>query len=422
MLDRRMPRVPDRVTRHVPPQPRIALDVLSLDEAIQMALAANPRLAAFSQEIDAASGRLEQAGLWPNPNLEVGTEEGPANRALGFGGDNKIAATIWQPLPISGRIGAQKTVAKREREVIRLLYEQQRRSLVSAVHGAFYGALGRERALEIATVSRGIARELYEGADDRVSQGAAPETERIRAEIELGQAEAALAEAQAAMGIARQELFTLLGDAEMQVATLQGALREEFPAVVPEAIRSAALKDYPALEASRKDVDRARAELVLARAEWFADPEIGIGVGRLREDREDEVVLEWGISIPLPLFDRNQGKISERRALVRRSERIHDATRIEVLHRLNIALAEHERFRTQATEYRDRIIPRAERAIDLVREGYQQGKLSQLDLLDTQRTLAASRQTYVGLLEDLHRVGATMEELGGRPLSEFEKR
>ena len=174
--------------------------------------------------------------------------------------------------------------------------------------------------------------------------------------------------------------------------------------------------------AARRDVDRARAELGLAKAEWFADPEVGIGVGRLREDGEDEVVLEWGISIPLPLFDRNQGKIAERRALVRQSERIYDATLGEVLNRLIIALADHERFRTQATEYRDRIIPQAERAIDLVREGYQQGKLSQLDLLDAQRILAASRQTYVGLLEDLHRVVATMEELGGRPISEFERR
>ena len=402
-------------------QAPVVLDGLTVDEAVRIALSANPRLAASLEEVGAAAGRVRQAGLWPNPSLEVGTEEGPSNRALGFGGDNKIGAAISQPIPLSGRIGAQRTVAKLEVEVIRLLHDQERRSLASAVQGAFYAALARENALEIATASRDIARDLYEGAATRVEEGAAPETERIRAEIELAESEAALAEARAAVKITRQDLLTLLGDRAVQVSSLGGSLQEAFPPIGLERLRTAALDGHPALLAARKDVERARAELVLAQRSWFADPEVGFGAGRLREDGEDQAILEWGVTIPLPLFDRNQGAVAERRALVRRSEQVLRATLGEIENRLNTVLAGYERLRAQASSYRRRIIPGAESAIDLVREGFRQGKLTQLDVLDAQRTLAASRQSYIGILEGLHRSAAEIEELGGRRISELQQ-
>lgn len=405
-----------------PGQARLVPKSLALHDALRIAVGANPGLAALSEEIAAAAGRVRQAGLWPNPTLEAGTEEGRSNRALGFGGDNKIAAAIWQPLPLSGRIGAARALAERELEVICLIHEQQTRSLVSAVHGAFHGALAKETALEIAAASRGIARDLYEAAEARVREGAAPETERIRAEIELAEAEVAHAEAEGALRIARQDLFTLMGLDDRGASTLVGDLEREFPPVAPEELRAAVLEGHPTLLAARRAVDRARAELLLARRRWLADPQIGIGAGRLREDGEVHAILEWGVSIDLPLFDRNQGAVEERRALLRQSGHILMATRGEILNRLNRASATYDRLRTQASSYRERIIPGAESAIDLIREGFRQGKLSQLDVLDAQRTLAGSRSTYVDLLEGLHRVAAEIEELGGRRISEFQPR
>lgn len=361
-----------------------------------------------------ASGRI--------PSWNSKRKRGPLLEARASGGDNKLVGRFSQPLPLSGRLKAQTEVARKGQEITRLERELEARRLVASVRRAFYRVLAAQRGVEVATTSRDIARELRTRADDRVESGAAPQTERIRAGIELARAELALERATSELVQAKQALAALLGDVDLRVERYDGTLREVFPVLSRSRIETEVVRSFPAILLAERRIDAARADYRLADVEWIPDPAVSLGAGRTRQAGDNEAILEWGISIPLPLFNRNQGRIAETRALIGKEVKFYQAVLNETLLRLRQALVRYDQQRSQVQRYKDSIIPQAERALTLIQDGYRQGKFTQIDVLDAQRTVAEARSTYLGLLEELIRTSVEIEELGGKDLSEFSER
>ncbi len=382
---------------------------LTLSNAVATALAGNPELRAARQQIEAATGRAVQGRAWPNPDLELSAEDMPSSDVGLARSKNMIG--LAQNVPFPGKKSLDGQIGQRGISVAENEYRAQERGLVRMVKSAFYRALAAGRKVGVSGELRDLSESLVNVAGKRVEAGAAGNQENLRAEIELERAHLELTVARRELTEAKQELATLLGHPREPLGALQGNLRTNVPAV-----DAAGLAQHPNLRAAQ--TGRERAELEWRRAKLDPLPDVTLGVSGGRDAAVDENLLEFRVSIPLPIFDHGQGRKRETRALAEMAR--YDLTATEQRLAQDFAVTE-ARLRAageQVETYRTRILPKAEEALKLVRGGFEAGKFGFLDLVDTQRTLAEARLAYLDKLLELNLAQADLEALAGTPQTE----
>jgi cobalt-zinc-cadmium efflux system outer membrane protein len=169
------------------------------------------------------------------------------------------------------------------------------------------------------------------------------------------------------------------------------------------------LPNHPSVLAVKTSRDRAELELRRARLEPYPDVRMGVAGGRIGETGQS--IIQMGLSIPLPIIDRSKGKKQEAQANVHIAQADQVAVEQRLLREWGTAS---KRFRTaveQVTNYRERILPKANEALRLVQSGFEQGKFGFIDLLDTQRTTAEARLAYQQKLLELNVAQAELESL-----------
>lgn len=386
-----------------------ATNVLTLDAAIEIALAQNPELRASSGRVDAAAGRAYQAKLWSNPELELGTEDGPTRGGRAIS-DAKQTIGVVQTLPFPGKKSLDRKIGTTGVRLSEAELALRRVELVRDVKASFFQVLAAERLVEAAGELVNVAESSADTARRRVEAGATSDQEQLRAEIQSEQAKTDLVGFKRELVAARQAFATLLGRPDLRDAQLSGALAESPNTALLDQGPESWLATHPSAVGARAARDRAELELRRARLEPFPDVKVGVAGGR-ENDSDRSSIVEFRLSLPLPLIDRAIGKKQEARANVA----IADAELTSVEQRL---LREwgtaSQRFRAaieQVTNYRERILPKAERALELVRGGFEQGKFDFIDLLDTQRTTAEARLAYQQKLLELNIAQAELEAL-----------
>jgi len=386
-----------------------AATALTLEEAVAQARTNHPALAAARQRIEAAGGRAEQARLWPNPELELFSEDFPPNRGGIASAQNLIG--ISQTVPFPGKKGLDAEIGRKEISAAELEYLVREREVVRAVQSAFCRALAAQKKAGVAGELVALNRSLVRIARQRIAAGAVGEQERLRAEIEQERAGVELTAAQRELAEARLSLAAAMGRPREPVGALAGELRAQAPIVDEEAVGARMLAQHPSLRGTA--AARERAELEWKRAKLDPLPDVTLGMAGGRDFAERETVMEFRVSLPLPLFDRAQGRKRETRALAAAAR--HEVTAIEqqLLGELKQAAARLRAAGDQVEAYRSRILPRAEEALKLAQAGYAAGKFGFLDVVDTQRTAAEVRLAYWDKLLELNLALADLEALAG---------
>ncbi len=164
---------------------------------------------------------------------------------------------------------------------------------------------------------------------------------------------------------------------------------------------------YPAMAAAQAVLDQASLEHRRARLEPYPDLRVGLAGGRMGDTGES--IVELRVALPLPLFDRAKGRRKESQAKVAVARAEMDAACQQLLRQRADVI---QRYRTaieQVTLYREQILPKAAEALRLVQTGFDQGKFSFIDLVDTQRTAAEARLTYQQRLLEMNVAQAELE-------------
>jgi len=242
----------------------------------------------------------------------------------------------------------------------------------------------------------------------RVAAARDPLLAGARAEAGTAEARVALDAARTEAAIARTTLASLIGS--------DPSFDLDLNDLAPDARRAhahdadlAALPDMARIEAMRR---RARAETRLERARGHVDPTLSLGVRRFEADGETGLVA--GVSLPLALFDRNRGAIARASAAERRADYDLQVAR-QRLDRDTQALKLRLDSAAKTVAALERtVIPQAERALTLAREGYAQGGFSYLDVLEAQRALSAARQSRIETLRAYHTTEAALDRLTAR--------
>ncbi|PQA26297.1 TolC family protein, partial [Amnimonas aquatica] len=180
----------------------------------------------------------------------------------------------------------------------------------------------------------------------------------------------------------------------------------------PEAPAEAHADDSPALRQAQARVREG--EAAVRAAEAGRRPDITVSAGMKREaDTRDESLL-FGVSVPLPLFDRQQGALRAARAELVAAQAGLALARQQFGQAQDALLLQRDTAWREAAQLRDEVLPVAGRVLAGVREGYRAGKFSLLELLDAQRSLMSDREAYLAARQSFHQSDAALDELLGR--------
>lgn len=375
---------------------------LTLADAIELALRANPALRAAASEVAAQDGALAQAKALPNPELEVLREgQRRASRAT--------TAQLSIPFELGGKRAARAEAAREERGLAALALADLRVQLRADTSAAFYelaAAIERHRmAQELAA----LAARAAEAAAKRVEAGKVSPVDETRARVAHAGARIEVIQAARNLENARIRLAALWGGegAGLRIALPAGGL----PPAVPLPQLAARLDQAPAMQRARAQLRHREALAQVERTRRIPDVTLIVGARREGLDERDQAVV--GVSLPLPLFNRNQGALLE---ALRRVDKARDEEEAERV-RLQSELAQaHARLRAALEEsalIAAEILPGAESAYRAASRGAELGKFGILDVLDAQRTLFQSKTQYLNAAAESHRAAADIARLTG---------
>ncbi len=375
------------------------------------ALAKSPEVAAARAEEAGAQGVLEADGRWvrENPQLEVeyGTDAVTQDQ-----GERRLSVALSQQLQVAGQRGSRV-----ERAEAALAAAQARRRGVElrvAREAANAAAewVRREAHLRVSDEALTAARALEEATARRFAAGDVAELERNAAALERARAEARSAQARAALGVARAELNRLLGRPAREGLTL---------ALETVALTGELAVEAPEVEAAQAEAEAARAEEKLLRRERIPDPTVSLGYereSRLEEhatgpDVHTGSMVVARLSVPLPLWNRNQGELAAARARLAAREAERESREREVEAERESARENYEAARS-AEAALTAALPGIERNLSLVQRAYEVGEVGLDALLLARDRAYAARGEAIDAVAEFAQARAALLRASGR--------
>ncbi|MFZ5679188.1 MAG: divalent metal ion exporter subunit IhpA [Pseudomonadota bacterium] len=387
---------------------------ISLPQALQRALAANPRLTAAERDIGIAGGLRIQAGALPNPDASF-----ELDNALGSGpykGTRSAESTLQlsQLVELGGKREAR--LAAGEAGIGNAVWQRRatRLEVLSETAIAFITIISAQRRIEIFDEQIASFDQLIPLLEKRVQEGASSPAETLRAQVAADLFRVERERSKTQLATARRDLAILMGDSSPRFGTAVGRLANigqppSFQAVVNAIEANPQLMRWTAVTAQRN------AELLIARLKAIPDVRIAAGWRHYQDTNDNAVRL--GVSIPLPIFDQNTGNIiaaQESLAKTNAERAINKLVLISIAGRaydaLTGALAELKLLRSS-------VIPNARKASETVSSGYTQGRFTLLELLDVRGSVLQALLREQEALQNFHIAIATIEGLVGNPFS-----
>jgi cobalt-zinc-cadmium efflux system outer membrane protein len=387
---------------------------ISLPQALQRALAANPRLTAAERDIGIAGGLRVQAGALPNPEASF-----ELDNALGTGpykGVRSAETTLQlsQLVELGGKREAR--VAAGEAGIGMAVWQRRatRLEVLSETAIAFIMIISAQRRIEIFDEQIASFDPLIPLLQKRVQEGASSPAETLRAQVAADLFRVERERAKTLLATARRDLAVLMGDASPQFGKAVGRLASTglpppFNAVLQAIDANPQLARWTAVTAQRN------AELLIARLKAIPDLRISAGWRHYQDTNDNAVRL--GVSIPLPVFDQNTGNIIAAHETLEKT----DAERaINKLVLLSIAGRAYDTLTGALAELkllRWSVIPNARSAAETILSGYSQGRFTLLELLDVRGSLLQALLREQEAQQNFHIAVATIEGLVGNPFS-----
>ena len=387
--------------------------VITLEQALALALEHNPELKASSWDINAAEAGRSQARPGPNPELEVEIEEvGGAGNQSGFDGAETTIA-IAQPIEMGRKRARRTALASLEKELAEWDYRAKRLDVIREVTEAFVTVLACQERVTLAAEIVRIAEQAHDAVAQRVEAGRDSPIEQTKSAVALATARIEPHRARRALESARKRLAATWG---AKVAGFDSVVGEfDRTAPVPlSAELSRLIGHNPDVARWSAELEKSRAVLELEKARAVSD--ITLSGGWQHFNETDDSAAVFGLSIPLAVSNRNQGGIRRATYLLAKAQESGKAAEIKTLAALEEAAQRLASAYAEATALKNEVLPGAKSSFDAVSKGYRDGKFDYLQVLDAQRTLFEARSRYVESLAAYHKASADVERLIGREI------
>jgi outer membrane protein TolC len=389
---------------------------ITFEELARTTLSRNKEIEAARESLRQAEARLTQARLRPNPSLEVSRT---TDAMFGNEGDRAFSVTVSQPVELGGKRSKRISVEDAGIEMTKAEVADKERLLIGELRSLYVHAMGAAARVDLFDRLNGLNEQMVSVMDVRLRAGdasrldarlLAAETNQVRAQrlVAANQLTGAILQIQAIAGfpltepllLKRTPLVTEPGESE-------------------EAAVERALENRPDLKAAKFRENLAEAGITLAKSQTVPTASAFARYGResipivstagqpITFDREN--VMEFGVSLPLPFFNREQGNIAE--AASKRSQARSEREALEVAIRREVVLA-YRRFTTarQTLEIlQTGVIQPNQESFQIVQLAYRLGEMRLLDIVNQQRVVVEAETNYADAQMEFNAALADLE-------------
>jgi len=378
---------------------------LTLDQALDLLRQQNPELLAAALNIRAAHGDLTSARLLPNPTLSNQVGNFPLGRTnppgLGVGQTVIEQVGVQEELPLWGRRGARVSAAgAREAQATNDRADLERR-LVFETRSRFVAVLVTTERLRLARENLDRYRETVRVSSERRKAGDISPAELDKVSLEQRSFEREVADAETERTEAVAALLPLLG-LDAGDVTVTGELTPPAARTDVDALVEEALARRPDLRALARAVEAADARLRLARAERWPDPTVGVQYTHDQFTVSGDLANSLGtsLSLPLPLFNQNQGEIQRAEAEAMIARRELDKARLAIPQEVRTSVNTYVIASEETRRYETTYLSQAKDALRSTEASYREGAVSLLEFLEAERAYTQTQRDHLKALLD----------------------
>jgi cobalt-zinc-cadmium efflux system outer membrane protein len=381
-----------------------AQTALTWDQIVSRFEAANPTLSAARLNIEESRDAEITANLRPNPEFNLTTD----------GLQMAPSQGIWRPLggflETPGFSYLHERGQKRElrlegaqisTRIASFNYRDAERNLLFNLRNAFVQVLQAKSVLENARQNLDYWDHVLQVSRARLGAGDLARVDVNRLELQRVQFEADFENADVGLRTAKIQLLMFLNQqTPLEEFDIAGPFDYSERLLPLEQYRNLALETRPDLKAADRQVDLAVSAHKLSIANGSADPTFNLWMSQNSSFGTPyyERTLGGSINIPLRIFDHNQGEKARTEVDIRRSQRLRDASRAQVLGDVNSAYATLVSTLNLLRPYRQKYLQLAQENRDVISFSYQKGEASLLDYLDAEKSFRDTRLAYLHLL------------------------
>lgn len=377
---------------------------LTLAQVVNVSLKNNGDLVSFRDEKGIRDAGKVRSGLLPNPTLDF---EAGTGALTGSPVENNLAFGVSQEFFLAGKRGKRLAIAEQELEMYRWQLADRERVIRGEVKSAFYEVVLAEQRITLADRAIVLNRQLLDVTKDRLTAGDIPELEMNLVKVELARSEGARIEVEKALNQNQAKLWTLMGLPLGEYPSVVGAFETEI-AVTKKLVDLKLLANgkRPDLRALEAEKFRGEADITLAKADSIPNLTAGLAFRRDTtsmeiggiEGKDTAYTIGLKLSMPIPVFDRNQASVQEAKAKKSSTEsRLTAATR-NAEREVETAYASFLNAEKVLSLYKSDIIPQLEENLKLTQEAYRLGEVGILAVIQEQKKFFDINEGYLSAL------------------------
>lgn len=400
---------------------------VTLQQIITIAKEKNGELKALREEKGIGEAGRIRADLYPNPTLEL---DGATGAMTGSSGENRLAVGVSQEFLLGGK--REKRLAVSDAEIARFdyRYKDAERLLLSEIKTAYYDLLLAEGRRDLSNKSRELNSQLLRIAQERFNAGEIAELDVNLAKVETARSEGRSIDVERELVPLKQRLLSLMGASPSDNLKISAPTETKSIAVNLAELKTLALDKRPDLQAAAAEKNRGEAEVALAEAERLPNVTAGVGIGWERsvtslgglEERNSDYLIGLKLSVPIPVFNRNQAGIKE--ALAKKSS---FEIRQQFISQNIEREVESAYWRLTSAEkslniYAKEIIPQLTENLKLVQEAYRLDEVGILAVIEEQKKFIEVNDGYLTALYSWNTAVAKLEAAAGVEINESGRR
>lgn len=381
---------------------------LTIEKVESLVTRRNLELIALSKEIKASEGSLLQKSLRINPELDI---------EPGAGVDPETVVQLNQTFELGGKRLKRTKVGELELEKTDLDYQVRRLEILKEARGAFIDVLVNQEMINLIQDRIGVSKEFLSTVRKKVVAGRLSPAEESRARVMLVSEEIKLSRARRVLRNSWMVLASFWGSTTPEFDIAIGDL-DVIDAMPPRESLRELVEKSPLMTRAEMDITIQESVVTLENANRI--PDLVVGPGLKRTDIPGNT-YEFGVSIALPFFNRNQGAIIEANARLNQAMDNKQVVDVHLKTAVQNAYSELEIAYHLDQSFKETILPEAGKAYQVINEGYLQGKFDYLDVVDAQNTLFEARENLLMVLSDYHAARFELESLLGQSLDAIKK-
>lgn len=377
---------------------------ITLESIESITLASHPAIREQRSRIEATRGQYTQAGLPFNPVFQYQSEE------IGNEGSSGLhSATLSQQIVTANKLGIAQQVQAREIQKQQAQLRIAELTVLARVRASFAQALVAQRRQQIADQIVKLAEQSVESVRSLLEAEEVSKVALLQAKVELQQATIAAENAQTQFQAAFKALAAAAGNIALPQGPLAGDLEADLVERPWESLIGEITAISPEMSLAGSELERAKWALQLACAQVV--PNVTVQAGAGYDGSSDDTFGVFGVSVPLPIRNRNQGNIRTARAEIAAASAAIERTQLDLQGRLAEAVGRYEVARQRYTRLTESVIPNAQETYELASQAFEVGETDYLQLLTAQRTLFDTQLSILDAIGTAKQTAAEIDAL-----------